>query len=151
MRALRERYGASPGHLLGHLAVLGVVVVALWELLPGGGWARAINIIVWLVAGAIIHDLVGLPLYSAVDRGAQRATRSAPRLLNHVRVPAAIAGVLFLVYLPLILAKADQNVVRATGHHATGYARNWLLITAGLFAASALLYLARTIADRRGR
>jgi hypothetical protein len=151
MRALRERYGASPAHLIGHLAVFAVIVVALWELLPGGGTARAINIVVWLVAGAVLHDLLGLPLYSAVDRGAQRATRSAPRLLNHLRVPAAIAGVLFLVFFPLILGRSDGNFQRATGHHLADFGRTWLLITAGLFAASALLYAARAIAGRRGR
>jgi hypothetical protein len=151
MRAVRERYGASAWHLAGHLATLAVIVIALWELLPGGGLARVVNIVAWLVAGAILHDFVGLPLYAAVDRGARRATRSAPRVLNHLRVPAAIAGVLFLVYFPLILVKADGNFHRATGHHIHGYGRNWLLITAGLFAASGLIYAARAIAGRRGR
>ena len=69
-------------------------------------------------------------------------------MLNHVRVPAAISAVLLLVFFPLILVKADANYVRATGHHVEGYARDWLLITAGLFAASALLYAGALTADR---
>jgi hypothetical protein len=145
---LRDRYGASPWHLLGHLATLAVAGYALWALLPGGGTARALNLLAWLLLGAVIHDLVGLPLYSLADRAAQRATASRPRLLNHLRVPAAISAVLLLVYFPLILVRADRAYVRATGHHVEGYGRAWLLITAGLFAASALLYAVRSRRDR---
>ncbi|MEZ5123784.1 MAG: hypothetical protein R2736_19800 [Solirubrobacterales bacterium] len=145
---LRAHYGASPGHLLGHLAVLAVVGYALWALLPGGGTARAINLLAWLLLGAVLHDLVALPLYSLADRAAQRATRRRPRLLNHLRVPAAISATLLLVSFPLILVRADASYVRATGRHVEGYARSWLLITAGLFAASALLYVVRSRRDR---
>ena len=138
----RDRYGASPWHLAGHLAALAVIGYALWAVLPGGGLARAVNLLVWLLAGPALHDLVALPLYSLADRGAQRLTRRR-RLLNHLRVPAAISLVLLLVYFPLILAKADANYVRASGHHPSGYARNWLAITTFLFAASLVLYLVR--------
>jgi hypothetical protein len=37
------------------------------------------------------------------------------------------------------------------GHHVHGYGRNWLLITAGLFLASALIYAARTLTGRSPR
>jgi Na+/melibiose symporter-like transporter len=145
---LRDRYGASPWHLLGHLAALAVVGYALWALLDGGTWARSVNLVAWLIGGALLHDFVALPLYSLADRAAQRATGGRRRLLNHLRVPAAISAVLLLVFFPLILVKADANYVRATGRHVEGYARNWLLITAGLFAASALLYAVRSRRDR---
>jgi hypothetical protein len=146
---LRARYGASPLHLLGHLSVLAFVVYALWQVIPGGGRARAENVVLWLLAGALLHDLVLLPAYALLDRAARAATRGRPALLAHLRVPAAISGVLLLVYFPLILVRADGNYVRATGHHVAGYARNWLLITAGLFLASALHYYAATRRSRR--
>jgi Na+/melibiose symporter-like transporter len=148
---LRTRYGASPWHLAGHVAALAVVGYALWALLPGGGTARALNLVAWLIAGAVLHDLVGLPLYSLADRATQRATTGRRRLLHHLRVPTAISAVLLLVYFPLILVRADAAYVRATGRHVEGYARTWLLITAGLFAASALLYAVRSGRDRLGR
>ena len=139
---LRLRYGASPLHLAGHLAVVGFVAYALWQVIPGGGRPRAENVVLWLLAGALLHDLVLLPLYALLDRVARAATHGRPAVLNHLRVPAAISGVLLLVYFPLILVRADGNYVRATGHHVEGYTRNWLLITAGLFAGSGLHYLA---------
>jgi len=141
---LRERYGASPWHLAGHLAAFAVIGYALWAVLVPGGTARAVNLLAWLLLGAVLHDLVGLPLYSLLDRGAQRATARRPRLLNHLRVPAVISGVLLLVYLPLILAAAPRAYLRATGAPAGPYLRTWLLITAGLLAASGLLYAVRS-------
>jgi hypothetical protein len=64
-----------------------------------------------------------------------------------LRVPAAIALVLLLVFFPLILDVAPENYRRATGHEPTGCGWAWLGITAGLFAASALLWLARSRGD----
>jgi Na+/melibiose symporter-like transporter len=145
---LRTRYGASPGHLLGHLACFAVAGYALWAVLPGGGTARAVNLALWLVAGAVLHDLVGLPLYTLADRAAQRLTFGHHRLLNHLRVPAAISLVLLLVFIPLILDLAPGNYRRATGHDPTGYLAAWLAITAGLLVASALLFAVRSRGDQ---
>jgi hypothetical protein len=141
---MRARYGASPAHLAGHLLAFAVIGYAVWALLVGGSVERAIDVVVWLVAGAALHDLVLLPSYSAADRGAQRVLGHRRTLLNHLRLPAAISLVLLLVFLPLILSKAEQNYVRATGERPGDYTRTWLLITAGLFAASALHYLLRS-------
>jgi hypothetical protein len=144
----RRRYGASPWHLLGHLAAFASIGYALWAVVPGGGRARAVNLVEWLVAGAVLHDLVALPLYSLFDRGAQRAfARRHRRLLNHLRVPGAISLLLLLVYFPLIFVEADRNYLRATGRHVSGYAVSWLEITGGLFAGSLLLYAARSRRD----
>lgn len=145
----RHRYGASPWHLIGHLAAFASIGYALWAVVPGGGRARAVNLVLWLIGGAVLHDLVGLPLYSLLDRGAQRALAlgARRRLLNHLRVPAAISLVLLLVYFPLILVQADRAYVRASGRHVSGYARSWLEITGGLFVASLLLYAVRSRRD----
>ena len=64
-------------------------------------------------------------------------------LTNHVRAPALISGLLLLIYFPLILGPGDAAYFSATGHHPSGYLRNWLLITAALFAGSGVVYLIR--------
>jgi hypothetical protein len=144
----RRRYGRSPWHLVGHLAAFASIGYALWAVVPGGGRARAVNLVLWLVGGAVLHDVVALPLYSLLDRGAQRILAGPRRrLLNHLRIPAAISLALLLVYFPLILVEADRNYVRASGRHASGYARRWLEITGGLFVASLLLHAARSRRD----
>jgi hypothetical protein len=147
----RRRYGASPWHLVGHVLALAVMVYALSRVLDPR-FSRGLNVLVWLVGGAIVHDLVLVPGYSALDGVARWVTgRRAPRVvpaINHLRFPAAISGAMLLVYFPLILVRADGNYVRSTGHHVTGVATAWLTITAGLFLASGLVYLGRVRASR---
>jgi hypothetical protein len=141
----RLKYGASPLHLTGHLAALAVVAYALDQV-----WQ--VGVLVWLVGGALLHDLVFLPLYSLLDRALQAAIGGRVALLNHIRVPAAISGVLLLVYFPLILAKAPGAFERNTGRHPPDYAARWLAITGALFAASAAVYAIRAArAARRSR
>jgi uncharacterized membrane protein len=133
-------YGANPLHLAAHLAVFGVSAYAIAQILEGG---FVENFLIWFAGAALLHDLVFLPLYTVLDGVASRARRPA---INYLRVPALISGVLLLVYFPLILVRADGNYVRSTGHHVEHYVRNWLLITAALFAGSALVYLVRRFA-----
>lgn len=132
-------YGASPLHLAAHVAVFGVSAYALAQILNGG---MVENFLIWFAGAALLHDLVFLPLYAGLDRLASSLSRS---VVNYIRVPALISGLLLLVYFPLILVRADRNYLRSSGHHVEHYARNWLLITAALFAASAIVYLARRI------
>jgi hypothetical protein len=148
----RARYGATPLHLLGHLAAFAIAAFALAQIIGGGAW---INFVVWFGGAAILHDIVFLPLYSLLDRlahgWARRVHVAAPArlrhpdvpLVNHVRAPALISGLLLLVYFPLILGPAGPEYFKATGHHLEGYARNWLLITAALFLGSAIVYAVR--------
>ena len=161
-----RRYGAGPLHLIGHLLLFVVAGWAISQILDGG---IVINWIVWFIGAAILHDLVLLPLYSTLDgilglstgrysprnavaRGARLPAGSGmrPAIVNHLRAPAVIAGVLLLVYFPLILGLSRRNYFNDTGHHLAGYTLNWLLITAGLFVVSALVYAVR-VARRRGR
>jgi hypothetical protein len=148
---VRQRYGASPWHLVGHVLALALMAYALSRVLDPR-FSRGLNVLVWLVGGAIVHDLVLVPAYSALDMVARRATpaRTALRVpvINHLRFPTAISGAMLLVYFPLILVRADGNYVRSTGHHVSGFAARWLAITAGLFLVSALLYLGRVRASR---
>jgi hypothetical protein len=152
MRLFRHRYGASPLHLVAHIAAFAIAAYALAEVVRGGA---AVNFIVWFVGAAVLHDFVFFPLYSGLDRLARHGARhgtgsSGVPVVNHVRVPALIAGLLLLVYFPLILGLGDRSYYSASGHHIEGYARNWLLITAVLFVGSAVLYALRVRGHGRG-
>jgi hypothetical protein len=138
MTLLRRRYRASPLHLLAHVACFALAGYAIGQLLDARG---ATNVLVWFVGALVLHDLLLLPFYSALDRLAERAAPGPA--VNYLRVPAVLSGVLLLVYLPAILGQGDGSYARVSGLEAEGYARNWLLITGVLFAASALLYAVR--------
>jgi hypothetical protein len=142
---MRARYGASPLHLLGHLIAFAIAVWAISHVFDG---REPWNFVVWFVAGALLHDLLLLPFYSALDAAAR--VLPIPRgAVNFVRVPALTSGVMLLVYFPRILDRAPGNYTRVAGVAPAGYLRNWLLITAALFMASALLYVGRSAAARR--
>ena len=143
---MRRAYGASPLHLVVHVAVFGVAAYAIAQVLAGG---IVENFLIWFFGAALLHDLVFLPLYVLLDRVAQLGLR--PPLLNHVRVPTLVSGLLLLVYFPLILVKADRNYFHAVGHHVHGYARNWLLLSAAFFLLSAIVYAVRLSLGRWSR
>jgi hypothetical protein len=136
---LRHAYGASPAHLLAHLALLPLAAFALLQLADAGNAAR---IFAWLAASVVVHDLVLLPFYGSLDRIGRRATGPA---VNYVRVPAVISGLLLLVYFPAISGKGNGAFHGVSGLDYEGYPERWLLATAALFALSGALYL------RRGR
>jgi hypothetical protein len=140
-----KRYGASPLHLLAHLAVL---PLAGWALLQVLELRTAGRIVLWLVASAVLHDLVLLPAYSALDRGARRAARGA---INYVRVPAGIWLLLGLVYSPTLTGRGEPAYHRVSGLRFEGYLARWLLAGAVLFTASAVLYLVRARAPAARR
>jgi hypothetical protein len=153
MSRLTRRYGGSPLHLLGHLALFAVAAFALDQIFSGGDVEQ---LLAWYIGFALLHDLVLVPAYTAGDRiaraGLARIPRQVPRaipLINHVRVPAVISGVLLLVYAPLITGAGAHTYFFYSGHHVEGYLRNWLLITLGLFAGSAITYAVRVRARRR--
>jgi hypothetical protein len=141
----RLRYGAPGWHLAGHALAFAAIAYALSRLLqPSVG--RPLAIVVWLVGGAVLHDLVLLPLYSLGDRVVRAA---GGRAVNHIRVPAAISGVLLLVYFPLIAAKASAAYERNTGRQPPDYLGRWLAITGALFAASGVAWVVRAARSAR--
>ncbi|MFJ7779250.1 hypothetical protein [Streptomyces yangpuensis] len=153
--AFRRRYGASPLHLLLVLASFALAGYAGVRLLKGDTFGVAL----WFVGAALVHDLVLLPLYSVTDRAAQAVCGTSGAgdpvvrvSVNYVRVPAFVAGVLLLVWWPLILRRVD-HFTAYTGLPADGFLARWLLITASLFAASVVVLLLRmwhgTRASRR--
>ena len=143
--SFRRLYGAAPLHLLGHLVAFAAFVWAFRQILGGG---FVVNYVAWFVGAAILHDIVLVPIYSLIDRVVRRegghvwGPRFGPRI-NYLRAPAIISAILLLVYAPLILGYSDRNYHADTGHAVQGELRNWLLITAGLFVLSGLVFLAR--------
>jgi len=144
---VRARYGASPWHLAGHLLLAGVAGYALSRMLQVRVTREPLNLLAWLVGGALVHDFLLLPAYATFDAGVRRALaadrRRAVPLVNHVRVPAALSGVLLLVYAPRIFDRQPRNVVNSLGHPAPDYLARWAAVTAALVAGSALVYAFR--------
>jgi hypothetical protein len=141
--ALARRYGASPLHVLGHLALFALTAWALGHVLDFRG---ATDWFVWFLGAALVHDFLFLPAYVVLDRLA--GARRPARWTGHLRVPAVVSGVLLLVWFPLIAGLGVGTFERVAGVDAgTERLRDWLLITAGLFAASLAIYVVRS---RRG-
>lgn len=140
MAVLRRRYGASPLHLLAHLVLL---ALAAWAVLQALSARGARDVAIWFLAALVLHDLVGLPLYSALDRVAQRARVRGVAAVNHVRFVAVVGGVSLLVFFPLILGKSDGNLRYVSGVTPSGYLGRWLLLCAGAALASALVLVVR--------
>lgn len=144
----RRLYGASLLHLLAHLASFGIVAVALDRIFSGGD---ATELLAWYLGIAIAHDFVFVPAYTGLDR-LFRATvtrlplpnRTGIPLINHVRVPLLISGLLLIIYFPLITRRSEGVYFALSGHHlGSHYLHNWLLITLALLVCSAAIYLIR--------
>ena len=103
------------------------------------------GVAVWLVGAALLHDLVLLPVYAVADRAVVRGLGAVRRRewVMYVRVPAALSGLLLLVWFPLISGMVDRRYRSATGLSPDGFLGRWLLITAVLFGGSALLLAVR--------
>lgn len=154
----RAIYGSGPLHLLTMLAGLGFLgyVLAtftpatLWD--PGAWWH---SIALWFAAAVIAHDLLLFPLYALADRALfARIGRTAAGLpnvsaRNHIRVPALGAGLTLLIFLPGIIEQGAPTYRAATGHTQQPFLGRWLLLTAAMFAVSALTYAVRLALARR--
>jgi hypothetical protein len=146
MTTFRARYGAHPAHLLAILAGTALAVLALRPLLE----ERPRDVGGWFLGSAIAHDLVLLPLYVGLDAVLVRAWRRRPGRvpwLNHVRVPMAISGVLFLVWSPLITRQAEQ-FAGATGRSTDPYLGRWLVVTGILAGMSLITWTVRCVRAR---
>lgn len=152
MASFRRHYGAGPFHLLGVLACAAVALYAVSRVLDQGGF---VGIALWFAFCILAHDLIGWPVYTAVDRWLVRRggrTRRPPPVVpwvNHVRVPVIISGVLLGISFPLVLRLSSAYYAGATGFSEDVYLTNWLLVSAALAGASALVYLVRLGLARR--
>ena len=128
-----RRYGASPVHLLAHLAALALAAWALVQIPGLGNWQR---IVVWLVAAVVVHDLVLVPAYTVAGRLVGRSP--------FVRIPLALSALLLLVFFPVMCGKGEGAYARVSGAEWDGYAERWLLVSALLFLGSGILYAVRS-------
>ena len=116
MRRLLRWYGAGPLHLL---ALLACFALAGYAAIRAACHSRPLGVAVWFLGAVIGHDLLLMPLYSLADRSVMavdQASRS-PRLpavpwINYLRVPAALSGLLLLVWFPLIFRADRQPTTR---------------------------------------
>ncbi len=111
------------------------------------------GVALWIVGAALLHDLVLLPLYAAADRALTGGLGAFGRrgLTMYVRVPAALSGLLLLVWFPLISGMVDRRYRLGTGLSPEGFLARWLLITGVLFVGSALLLALRLRRARKSR
>jgi len=136
---MRARYGASPLHLLAHLAALAIAAWALLQALQLGGADR---IALWLVGAVVLHDLVLWPAYTTLDRLARR--RRPLGSANYIRFPVGTSALLLLVFFPVMCGKGEGSYARVSGQTWEGYTGRWLLVSAALFVVAGALYLVRS-------
>jgi hypothetical protein len=131
-------YGAGPLHLLTMLGCFALAGYAAAELLPN----NAIGIPVWFVGAVIGHDLILMPMYTVADRSAMAVLRHRrPQLpavpwINYLRIPAALSGMLLLIWFPLIF-RLPGRFTATTTLSLDPYLWHWLAVTGALFLLSA--------------
>lgn len=155
MISLSKRvYGESPLHLLGQIIAFVVAIYAFKHIIAVTSTDK-LSLFLWFFAGALLHDMIFVPIYLLLDLvmrlGIADHPRRRLRVVNHVRVPVAISGVLLLVTFPLILGKNRGPFAHAAREQPPDYLGRWLLITAVLFALSALAYAVRVRVEARRR
>ena len=144
MRRQLRWYGGSPLHLLALLACFGLAGYAAARLVP----SQPLGVAAWFLGAVIGHDLLLMPLYSLADRSVMAAIRHRePQLpvtpwINYVRVPAALSGLLLLVWFPLIL-RLPSPYHASTMLSADPYVWHWLAVTGALFLLSAVGFALR--------
>ncbi len=157
----RKFYGSHPLHLLTMAAGFALAGYAILTFKPATLWNPHPwwqSIAVWLAAAIIFHDLVLFPLYALADRllgiatkRRRRRPRGRPRVSvrNYLRVPALGSCLSLLMFFPGIMRQESATYLAATGQTQQPFLGRWLLLTAALFIASALLYTIRLVLAHR--
>lgn len=146
MKLLERAYGSGPIHLIALLVSFTLAAYALIRIFAN---PSPISVLIWLVGAIVAHDFVLLPLYTVARRaayragGVEKAKRRRVPVLAHLAVPTVLAGLLFIVWFPLILGLGAETFRAATGLDNDVYLSRWLAITAGLYLASAAVYAMR--------
>jgi hypothetical protein len=152
VRRFLSWYGAGPLNLLAMIACFALSGYAAAELLPN----NAFGILLWFIGAIIGHDLLLVPLYTLADRSATavlRHRRPAPATLpwvNYLRIPAALSGMLLLIWFPLIF-RLPRRFPDTTTLSLDPYLWHWLGVTGALFLLSAAALALRLRTSRRGR
>jgi hypothetical protein len=154
----RTVYGSNPLHLLTLIAGFALFGYVVATIKPSTLWNANTwwqSILVWFAAAIIAHDLVLFPLYALIDRMLVAGSRLRPRAmasvsaLNYVRIPAMGAALTLLVFLPGIIEQGAPAYAAATGQTQEPFLGRWLMLTAVMFAVSAVLYGVRLAVARR--
>lgn len=160
LRRFHRIYGAPLPHLLvlsGCFLLAGCALLVLGpaRLLNADVWWQSMA--VWFVGGALVLDLVLLPLCAAgnrllgaILRSPRTAENHGPRvpLVNHIRVPVLASGLLFVLFFPGIIEQGSASHLAATGHTQAPFLGRWLWLTALFCGLSGLTYAVRVGADR---
>jgi hypothetical protein len=152
MRWFRRWYGANPLHLL---AMLGCVLLSDYAAV-GLLKVKAVGVLIWFIGAVVGHDLVLLPLYAIADRSVMAVFRHRPPRLptvpwiNYLRVPAALSGMLLLIWFPLIF-RIPAHFPRTTDLSLNPYLGHWVAVTGVLFLLSAVAFALRLRPGRPGR
>lgn len=149
-------YGESPLHLLGQLVAFAIAAYAFTQIIDVASTDN-LSLLLWFVAGALLHDLLFVPIYLILDLvarlGLQDHALRRVRVINHIRFPMAISGTTFILFFPLLFGRGADTFERVAGVQRPDHFARWLLITAVVFAVSALVYAVRLRLDatRQGR
>jgi hypothetical protein len=150
VRRLLRWYGANPLHLLALLGCFALAGYAAARLVP----PNPLGVAIWFVGAVVGHDLVLMPLYALADWSAAAVIRHrAVRFpdipwINYLRVPAAMSGLLFLVWFPLIL-RLRTRYQASTTLSPDPFLWHWLGVTGALFLLSAVAFAVRVRVRRR--
>jgi len=158
VEAFRRIYGSHPLHLLALIACFALFAYVIVTIKPVTLWNTSVwwqSIAVWFAAAIVIHDLVLFPAYSLVDR-LLTSTRREPKpepsrlpVLNYLRVPLMGSALTLVVFLPGIIEQGARTYFNATGHTQEVFLGRWLLLTAAMFAVSAVIYAVKIATTRR--
>jgi hypothetical protein len=155
----RDFYGSHPLHLLTMLAGFALLGYVLFTIGPKTLWNPHVwwqSIVVWFAAAVIAHDLVLFPAYALADRllrfpAGRRPRKPSVSAANHIRLPALGSALTLLVFLPGIIEQGAPAYQAATGQTQQPFLGRWILLTAALFGASAVVYAIRLALVRRRR
>ena len=88
--AWRKVYGESPLHLLGQIVAFAIAIYAYLQIIDVTSTDN-LNLLIWFVAGALLHDMLFLPIYLILDLiarlGIQDHALRNVRAINHIRFP----------------------------------------------------------------
>jgi hypothetical protein len=152
MRWFKRWYGANPLHLLAMLGCITLTGYAAGGLLQ----VKPVAVLIWFSGAVVGHDLILVPLYVLADRSVMTVFRHRPPRLpavpwiNYLRVPAALSGMLLLIWFPLIF-RIPSRFPSTTDLSLNPYLGHWLAVTGALFLLSAAAFALRLRLGRRPR
>jgi hypothetical protein len=150
LRRFRADIGGDPLQVLVLLASFALAGYAFYRASSG---PLPLRMLIWFIAAIIGHDLILYPLYALADHSAlvfSRKVRARVRthqptvpVVNYIRIPLLLSGLLLLVFFGLITGQGNPSFRYASDHPYNNYLAHWLITVATLFGLSALLYATR--------